>query len=136
MDECRISDLVSEALDLDPWGVCAPPGTLDAPQRIPPTESDAIWLKTIVSPNAELGRKELLGSALILCMQPQMSVRKSCALNGWMRRYARFHRQNPTIDGSIEAPWLDLKWVGRKLQSGLGFRAALQTLKLTCALTG
>jgi hypothetical protein len=70
MDECRISDLVSEALDLDPWGVCAPPGTLDAPQRIPPTESAAIGLKTIVSPNAELGRKDLPGSALILCMQP------------------------------------------------------------------
>jgi hypothetical protein len=104
MDECRISDLVSEALDLDPWGVCAPPGTLDAPQRIPPTEFDAIWLKMIVSPNAELGRKELLGSALILCMRPQMFVRKSCALNGWMRQYARFHHQNPTIDGSIEAP--------------------------------
>jgi hypothetical protein len=112
------------------------PGALDVPQRIPPTESDAIWLKTIVSPNAELGRKDLLGSALILCMQPQMSVWKSCALNGWMRRYARFHRQNLTIDGPIEAPWLDLKWVGRKLQSGLGFRATLQTLKLTCALTG
>jgi hypothetical protein len=55
MDECQILDLVSEALDLDPWRVCAPPGTLDAPQRIPQTESDAIWLKTIVSPNAELG---------------------------------------------------------------------------------
>jgi hypothetical protein len=136
MDECRISDLVSEALDLDPWGVCAPPGTLDAPQRIPPMESDAIWLKTIVSPNAELGRKELLGSALILCMQPQMSVQKSCALNGWMRGYARFHRQNPTIDGSIEALRLDLKWVGRKMEFGLGSRATLQTLKLTCALTG
>jgi hypothetical protein len=60
MDECRISDLVSEALDLDPWGVCAPSRTLDAPQRIPPTESAAIGLKTIVSPNAELGRKGLL----------------------------------------------------------------------------
>jgi hypothetical protein len=64
MDEFRISYLVSEALDLDPWGVCAPPGTLDAPQRIPPTKSDAIWLKTIVSPNAELGQKELLRSTL------------------------------------------------------------------------
>jgi hypothetical protein len=136
MDDCRISDLIPEALDLDPWGVCTPPGTLDAPQRIPPMESDAIWLKTIVLPNAELGRKDLPGSALILCMQPQMSVQKCCALNGWMRRYARFHRQNPTIDGSIEAPWLDLKWVGRKLQSEHESRAALQTLKLTCALTG
>jgi hypothetical protein len=112
------------------------PGTMDAPQRIPPTESDAIWLKMIVSPNAELGQKDSPRSALILCMQPQMYVRKSCALNGWMRRYVRFHYQNPTIDGSIEAPWLDLKWVGRKLQSGHGSRAALQTLKLTCALTG
>ena len=53
-----------------------------------------------------------------------------------MRRCARFHHQNSTIDGSIEAPWLDLKWVGRKLQSGYGSRAALQTLKLTCALVG
>jgi hypothetical protein len=39
-----------------PEGVCAPPGSLDAPQMIPPTESAAIGLKTIVSPNAELGR--------------------------------------------------------------------------------
>jgi hypothetical protein len=49
---------------------------------------------------------------------------------------ARFHHQNLTIDGSIEAPWLDLKWVGRKLQFGYGSRVALQTLKLTCALAG
>jgi hypothetical protein len=47
-----------------------PPGTLDAPQRIPPTEFAAIGIKTIVSPNAELGQKDLPGSALILCMQP------------------------------------------------------------------
>jgi hypothetical protein len=53
-----------------------------------------------------------------------------------MGQYARFHRQNLMIDGSIEAPWLDLKWVGRKLQSGYGSRATLQTLKLACALTG
>jgi hypothetical protein len=53
-----------------------------------------------------------------------------------MSRSERFHRQNLMIDGSIEAPWMDLKWVGRKLQSGYGSRAALQTLKLTCALTG
>ena len=79
-----MSDLVSEALDLDPWGVCAPPKTLDAPQRIPPTKSVAIGLKTIVSPNAELGRKGFPESALILCMQPQMFVQKSCTLNGWM----------------------------------------------------
>jgi hypothetical protein len=136
MDECRISDMVSEALDLDTWGVCAPPGSLDAPQRIPPMESDAIWLKMIVWPNAELGWKELLKFALILYLKPQTSIRKSCTLNGWMRRYARFHHQNPTIDDSIEAPWLDLKWVVRKLQSRLGFCAALQTLKLTCTLTG
>jgi hypothetical protein len=136
MDEWRISNLVSKALDLDPWGVCAPPGTLDAPQRIPPTESNPIWLKMIISPNPKLGQKEFLGSSLIVCMQPQMSVRKSYALNGWMRRYERFHRQNPRIDGSIEVPWLDLKWFGRKLQSGLRFCATFQTLKLTCALTG
>jgi hypothetical protein len=71
-----MTDLVSEALDLDPWGVCAPPGTLDAPQMIPPTESAAIGLKTIVSPNAELGRKGFPGSALMLRLQPQMSCRK------------------------------------------------------------
>jgi hypothetical protein len=59
MDECRISDPVSKALDLDPWGVCAPPGALDAPKRIPPTESATIWLKTIVSPNKEMGQKDL-----------------------------------------------------------------------------
>jgi hypothetical protein len=131
-----MSDLASEVLDLDPWGVCAPPGTLDAPQMIPPTESAAIWLKTIVSPNVELGRKGFPGSVLMLCLQPQMYCRMSCALNDWMRRSARFHHQNLMIDGSIEAPWLDLNWVGRKLQSELGPRAALQTLKLTCALTG
>jgi hypothetical protein len=71
MDECQISDLVSEALDLDPWGVCMPLGTLDAPQRIPPTKSTAIGLKMIVSPNAELGRKDFPGSSLILCIKPK-----------------------------------------------------------------
>jgi hypothetical protein len=136
MNECRISDLVSEALDMNPWGVCTPLGTLDVPQRIPSMESDSIWIKTIISPNVELGQKEFLGSSLILCMEPQMFIRKSCALNGWMRKYARFHHQNPMIYGSIESPWLDLKWVERKLQSELRFFAALQTLKLTCALTG
>jgi hypothetical protein len=64
MDECRVSDPVSKALDLDPWGVCAPPGALDVPKRIPPTKSAAIWLKTIVLPNNEMGRKDLSGSAL------------------------------------------------------------------------
>ena len=82
MGECRISNLVSKALDLDPWGVCAPPGALDAPQRIPPTESAAIWPKMIVSLNKEMGRKDLSGSTLKLYMQHQMSVQKSCALNG------------------------------------------------------
>jgi hypothetical protein len=101
MDEYRISDPVSNALDLDPWGVCAPLGALDAPNRIPPTESAAIWLKTIVSPNKEMGRKDLSESALKLCIQHQMSVQKSCALNGRMGRSARFHRQNLMIDGSI-----------------------------------
>jgi hypothetical protein len=76
MDVCRISDLTPEALDLDPWGVRTPPRTLDAPKRIPPTESTAIWLKTIVSPNKEMGQKDLSGSALKLCMQHQMSVRE------------------------------------------------------------
>jgi hypothetical protein len=82
MGECRISNMVSKALDLDPWGVCAPPGEMDAPQRIPPMEFATIWLKTIVSPNKEMGRKDLSGSTLKLCMQHQMSVQKSCALNG------------------------------------------------------
>jgi hypothetical protein len=57
MDECRISDLVFEALDLDPGGVCALPGSLDVPQMIPPIESAAIGLKMIFSPNVELGQK-------------------------------------------------------------------------------
>jgi hypothetical protein len=104
MDECRISDLASEVLDLDPWGVCAPPGTLDMPQMIPLMESTAIGLKTIVLPNEELGRKGFLGSVLMLCLQPQMYYWKSCALNGWMMRSARFHHQNLMINGSIEAP--------------------------------
>jgi hypothetical protein len=64
MDVCRNSDRTSTALDLDPWGVCAPPGTLNAPQKIPPSESAAIWLETIVSSNDEMGRKGLSGSAL------------------------------------------------------------------------
>jgi hypothetical protein len=136
MDVCWISDLTPAALDQDPWGVCAPPGTLNAPKNIPPTESAAIWLKMIVSPDDEMGRKGLSGSALELCMQRQMSVRNNCALNGWMNQSATFHRQNLMIDGSIEAPWLDLKWVGMKLQSGHRSLAALQTLKLACALPG
>jgi hypothetical protein len=136
MDECRISDPASEVLDLDPWGVCAPPGTLDAPQMIPLTESTAIGLKTIVSPNAELGRKGFPGSVLMLHLQPQMYCQKSCALNGWIMRSARFHRQKLMINGSIEAPWLDLHWLGRTLQSELKSRAAPQTLNLTCALIG
>jgi hypothetical protein len=136
MDECQISNLVSEALDLDPWGVCAPLGALDAPQRIPPTKYATIGLKTIISPNAELGRKGFPGYALILYMQPQMYCWKNYTLNGWMRRYARFHRWNLMITGSMEAPWLDLNWVGRKLQSELRPRAAPQTLNMTCVLTG
>jgi hypothetical protein len=64
MDVCRNSDRTSTTLDLDPWGVCAPPGTLNAPQKIPPSESAAIWLETIVSSNDEMGRKGLSGSAL------------------------------------------------------------------------
>jgi hypothetical protein len=118
MDVCRNSDRTSTALDLDPWGVCAPPGTLNAPQKIPPSESAAIWLETIVSSNDEMGRKGLSGSAWNICMQRQMSVRNDCALNSWMNRSARFHRRNLMIDGSMEAPWLDLYWVGTNLQSG------------------
>jgi hypothetical protein len=86
-----MTDLVSDALDLDPWGVCAPPGSLDAPQMIPPTESSAIGLKMIALPNAELGRKGFPGSALMLRLQPQMSFQKSYTLNGWMMRSEGFH---------------------------------------------
>jgi hypothetical protein len=82
MGECQISNLVSKALDLDPWGVCTPPGALDEPQRILPMESAAIFLKTVMSPNKETGQKDLPGSALKLCMQHQMFVQKSCTLNG------------------------------------------------------
>jgi hypothetical protein len=53
-----------------------------------------------------------------ICMQCQTSVRNDCAQNGWMDRSAIFHRQNLMIDGSMEAPWLDLYWVGMNLQSG------------------
>jgi hypothetical protein len=52
------------------------------------------------------------------CMQRQTSVWNDCAQNGWMDRSARFHRQNLIINGSMEAPWLDLYWVGMNLQSG------------------
>ena len=52
------------APDLDPWGVCAPPWALNVPQKIPPSESAAIWIKTIVSSNDEMCRKSLAGSAL------------------------------------------------------------------------
>jgi hypothetical protein len=55
---------------------------LYAPQRIPPTEYTAIWIKMIISPNKEMGQKDFPGSALILYMQNQMFVRKSGALNG------------------------------------------------------
>jgi hypothetical protein len=64
MDVFRNSDRTSTASDLDPWGVCAPPWTQNAPQKIPPSESAAIWLKNIVSSNHEMGRKGLAGSAL------------------------------------------------------------------------
>jgi hypothetical protein len=74
MDVCRISDLTPAALDLDPWGVCTPLGTLNVLQNIPPMESTTIWLKTIISSNDEMGQKDLSGSALKLYMQRQMSV--------------------------------------------------------------
>jgi hypothetical protein len=96
-----MTDLVSDALDLDPWGVCAPSGSLDVPQMIPPTESVAIGLKTIASPNVELGRKDFPGFALMLRLQPQTSFQKSCTLNGWMMRSEGFHRQNLMESGSI-----------------------------------
>jgi hypothetical protein len=83
--------MVSKALDLDPWGVYAPLGTLDAPQMIPPMESSAIGLKMIVSPNVELGQEGFPGSSMMLCLQPKMSCRKSCALNGWMMCPTIFH---------------------------------------------
>jgi hypothetical protein len=96
-----MTDLISYALDLDPWGVGAPPGSLNAPQMIPPTESAAIGLKTIASPNAELGQKGFPRSALMLRLQPQMSFQKRCVLNGWMMRSEGFHRQNLMESGSI-----------------------------------
>jgi hypothetical protein len=136
MDVCQISDLTPMTLDLDPWGVCASLGIMNVPQNIPPMESAAIWLKTIVSSNDEMGRKDLSGSALKLCMQRQMSVWNNCALNGWMNQSARFHHRNMMIDGSMEAPWLDLQWVGTKLQSGHRSIADFQTLKLACTLLG
>jgi hypothetical protein len=96
-----MSYLVSEALDLNPWGVCTPLGTLDVPQMIPPIESTAMGLKMIISPNLELGQKGFPRSALMLRLQPQMSCRKSFAPNGWMMRPARFHHQNMIKTGSI-----------------------------------
>jgi hypothetical protein len=68
---------------------------------IPPMESAAIGLETIASSNAELGQKGFPGSALMLRLQPQMSIQKSCALNGWMMRSEGFHRQNLMESGSI-----------------------------------
>jgi hypothetical protein len=61
-----LSELGSDLYDTGsgPLGVCAPPRTLNAPQKIPPSESAAIWLETIVSSNDEMGRKGLSGSAL------------------------------------------------------------------------
>jgi hypothetical protein len=53
-----------------------------------------------------------------ICMQRQTSVRNDCAQNGWMDGSARFHRWNLMINGSMEATWLDLYWVGMNLQSG------------------
>jgi hypothetical protein len=101
MDECKISYFVSEALDLDPWGVCIPPGTLDVPQMIPPMESSIVGLKMIISPNVELGREGFPRFSLVLRLQPQMSYQKSCTLNGWMMCAARFHHQNLMESGSI-----------------------------------
>ena len=53
-----------------------------------------------------------------ICMQRPMSVRNDCTQNGWMDRSTRFHRRNMMINGSMEAPWLDLYWVGMNLQLG------------------
>jgi hypothetical protein len=61
-----MTDLAFDALDLVPWGSVHLLGTLDAPQMIPPIESTTIGLKTIASPNAELGRKGFPRSALML----------------------------------------------------------------------
>ena len=52
------------------------------------------------------------------CMQGQTSVRNDCALNNYMGRSVRFHRQNLMMNGSMEVLWLDLYWVGMNLQSG------------------
>jgi hypothetical protein len=51
-------------------------------------------------------------------MQRQTSIQNDCAQNNWMDRSARFHHRNLMINGSMEAPWLDLCWVGMNLQSG------------------
>jgi hypothetical protein len=89
-----MSYLVSQELDLDPWGVCTPPGTLDVPQMIPPMESSSIGLKMTISPNEELGWEGFPRSSLMLRLQPQMSFWKRCSLNGWMMHPTRFHHQN------------------------------------------
>jgi hypothetical protein len=60
-----------------------------------------------------------------ICMQRQTFVRNDCAQNGWMDRSAIFHRRILMIDGSMEAPWLDLYWVEMNLQSGHRFIADL-----------
>jgi hypothetical protein len=75
----------------------------------------------------------LLGNT---CMQRQTSVWDDCAQNGWMDRYARFHHRNLMIYGSMEAPWLDLYWVGMNLQSGHRSTADLRISIIACALLG
>jgi hypothetical protein len=124
MDDCRISDLIPEALDLDPWGVCAPPGTLDAPQRIPPTESATIWLKTIVSPNKEMGRKDLFGSALKLCMQHQMSIREELRPK-WL---------NESIY-KIPLSESDDRWLNRSALAGsqMGWKETAIWIRISCS---
>jgi hypothetical protein len=51
-------------------------------------------------------------------MQWKTSVRDDCAQNSCMGRSERFDRRNLMMNGSMEAPWLDLYWVGMNLQSG------------------
>jgi hypothetical protein len=86
IDLCRNSNRTSTAPDLDPWGVCAPPWTLNAPQKIPPSESAAIWLKTIVSSNDEMGQKGLAGFSLehFTCNAKRLSGMTAPKLAGWI----------------------------------------------------
>jgi hypothetical protein len=63
-----MTNLVSDAVDLIPWGSAHLLGSLDVPHMTPPTKSSTIGLKTITSPNAELGQKGFPRSSVMLCL--------------------------------------------------------------------